>query len=94
MTAARRLSIATRGFRGTFGKTYVNETIDLDEGLVGVSIMDTIRLDAVEQIAIDTQIELVSVDVSSIESLPGDQGPIDIQVTSQSINVDLSESNV
>lgn len=95
MTAARRLAIATRGFRGTFNvNNYINETLELDEGEVGVSIMDTIRLDTVEQIGIDTQIELVSVNVNSVESLPGGQGSIDIQVTAQSVRLDLDESHL
>ena len=95
MTAARRLAIATRGFRGTFNvNNYINESFEIDEGEVGVSLMDTIRLNTVEQISVDTQIEVVSVNVNSVESLPGSQGPIDIQVTAQSVRLDLDESHL
>ena len=95
MTAARRLAIATRGFRGTFNvNNYINETLEIDEGEVGVSIMDTIRLDTVEQIGIDTQIQVVSVDVNSIESLQGGQSSIDVEATVQSVGLDLEESHL
>ena len=95
MTAARRLAIATRSFRGTFNvNNYINETLEIDEGEVGVSIMDTIRLDTVEQIGIDTQIQVVSVDVNSIESLQGGQSSIDVEATVQSVGLDLEESHL
>ena len=95
MTAARRLAIATRGFRGTFNvNNYINETLEIDEGEVGVSIMDTIRLDTVEQIGVDTQIQVVSVNVNSLESLQGGQSSIDVQATVQSVGLDLDESHL
>ena len=95
MTAARRLAIATRGFRGTFNvNNYINETLEIDEGEVGVSIMDTIRLDTVEQIAVETQIQVVSVNVNSLESLQGGQSSIDVQATVQSVGLDLDESHL
>lgn len=95
MTAARRLAIATRGFRGTFNvNNYINETLEIDEGEVGVSIMDTIRLDTVEQIGVETQIQVVSVDVNSVESLSGGQSSIDVQATVQSVGLDLDESHL
>ena len=46
MTAQRRLAVATRGFRGTFGeKFYVNEAISLDEGLVNIDIIEVISVE-------------------------------------------------
>jgi len=59
MTAQRRLSIATRGFRGTIGeKFYINEELSLDEGEVNISIFETVPV---------ATIEVVSVEVSSLD---------------------------
>jgi len=59
MTAQRRLSIATRGFRGTFGiNNYINETLTLDEGQLNVDIIETVPV---------ATIEVVSVEVSSLD---------------------------
>jgi hypothetical protein len=59
MTAQRRLAIATRGFRGTFGiNNYINETLTLDEGQLNVDIIETVPV---------ATIEVVSVEVSSLD---------------------------
>tara|TARA_R110000868_G_scaffold354143_1_gene615428 strand:- start:82 stop:276 length:195 start_codon:yes stop_codon:yes gene_type:complete len=59
MTAQRRLAVATRGFRGTFGiNNYINETLALDEGLVNIDIVETVPV---------ATIEVVSVEVSSLD---------------------------
>jgi hypothetical protein len=59
MSAQRRLAIATRGFRGTFGiNNYINETLTLDEGQLNVNIIETVPV---------VSIEVVSVEVSSLD---------------------------
>jgi len=59
MTAQRRLAIATRGFRGTFGiNNYINEELVLDEGELNVDILETVPV---------ASIEIVSVDVASLD---------------------------
>jgi len=59
MTAQRRLAIATRGFRGTFGiNNYINEELVLDEGELNVNILETVPV---------ATIEVVSVEVSSLD---------------------------
>ena len=59
MSAQRRLAIATRGFRGTFGiNNYINETLTLDEGEVNIDILETVPV---------ATIEVVSVEVSSLD---------------------------
>lgn len=68
MNFQRQLALATRGFRGDFGeKYYINESISLDEGSIGITIADTIKVNSVESIAVEATIESVSVDVRSIE---------------------------
>jgi hypothetical protein len=68
MNFQRQLALATRGFRGDFGeKYYINESISLDEGTLGITISDTVRVSSIESIKVEASIESVSVDVRSIE---------------------------
>lgn len=68
MNFQRQLALATRGFRGDFGeKYYINEEISLDEGDIGVTILDTIRVSSVESIAVEASIEVISVNVRSLQ---------------------------
>jgi hypothetical protein len=68
MNFQRQLALATRGFRGDFGeKYYINESISLDEGTLGITISDTVRVSYIESIKVEASIESVSVDVRSIE---------------------------
>jgi len=54
-----RLSVATRGFRGTFEvNNYINETLAIDEGQLNVDIIETVPV---------ATIEVVSVEVSSLD---------------------------
>lgn len=95
MSRRRRLAIATRGLRGGLGeKIYVNEELTLDEGLISVTEVETLRVDTVELIAVNTSLEIVSVDVRSLESLPSEQGPISVDLTVQSIKLDLENTRV
>lgn len=95
MSAQRRLAIATRGFRGTFGiNQYITEELTLDQGEVGVDIdLGSITVNSIDQVAIDTVVQMIGVDVASIDTLPaGDSRSIDIAVDQQTINIDLEDS--
>lgn len=68
MTEQSRLSYATRGFRGRLiDRFYVNESIELDEGILNITIVDTLRVDTIETIAVDVKIDSVGVSVKSIQ---------------------------
>lgn len=68
MSLDRRLAIATRGFRGDLGsKHYLNEIIQLDQPTINISTVQEILLNSLEIVSLTTEVEVISVDISTLE---------------------------
>ena len=92
MSFQRRLAIATRGYRGTFGiNNYITEEFTIDQGEVGVDIQELLEVASVETLNIDTVVQVVGVEVRSVEQLAGDY-VINVEIEEQTVSINLEDS--
>lgn len=91
MTLARQLNIATRGLRGSLSgdKFYINETLTFEEGATELGVL---RVDTVQQVFVDSRVEVVSVEVKTLDLVAPQEQSIQVEVRDQSVSLNFEDS--